>query len=599
MCVLCQASGHPRIDHIGANTEATGSGTAQLGSASLAQAIDNLQTSWTHEADPSPIKWSGGTIRYDILSGPVSGGAEGAGFQALSAIKAGVAQTAFELWDDLIAVDIAEGQGAALTIAESATTAGGGTYASYSFYYDGIRNGVDRFKDVGIWLNSGWSTHNEDADMTTGSYGSLTYLHEIGHALGLSHPGTYNADQAGPINYANSAEFAEDTRQFTVMSYFNAGSGGGADHRGADGQIVFAQTPMLLDIAAIQDLYGADMTTRTGDTTYGFNVSGLAGHEAVYDFTRNDEPVLTLWDAGGIDTLDVSGFADNTVIDLNAGAWSSVGGMRENIAIAHGATIENARGGSGSETIIGNAAGNRLFGGAGADDLRGADGNDTLFGGNDAASDTLNGGTGDDALYGGAGADTLQGEAGNDVLGGGLGSDAIWGGRGHDTIFGGGAPGDDHLDGGAGNDVVWGGGGTDGLYGWQGDDLLGTGSGDDRAVGGEGADTLYGGAGNDTLEAGTGADLVYGGAGNDIIDLGTNDGAADTFVFQQGHGHDTVTGFETGIDTIDLSAMSMAKADILANITDTPTGINITLADNASITIEGITRDAMTDGLLV
>ena len=583
MCVLCQASGHARVDHLDTATGQAG----QHGSATLSQAIDSLQTSWTHEANPSPIMWGGRTIGYDILDSP-AGGMEAAGFNRLSAVKADAARDAFELWDDLVAVDIAERDGAAITVGESATTSGGGTYASYSFYYDGIRGGVDRFKDVEIWFNSGWSTHNEDADMVLGSYGKLTYMHEVGHALGLSHPGTYNAGQAGPISYGNSAEFAEDTRQFTVMSYFNAGSGGGADHTGPDGQLVFAQTPMLLDVAAIQDLYGADLTTRAGDTTYGFNASGLGGHDAVFDFALNDTPVLTIWDGAGTDMLDASGFADNTLIDLRAGAWSSLAGMKQNVAIAFGATIENARGGTGDELIVGNAADNALFGNAGADALHGQAGHDTLFGGRGEHGDTLDGGEGDDVLFAGGGDDMLYGGAGDDFLGGGTGSDAIWAEDGDDTLFGGGTPGHDRLDAGAGDDQVWAGGGDDALFGRAGDDLLGTGSGDDRAEGGTGADTLYGGAGNDTLDAGRGADIVWGGTGDDVIDLGGSDGAADTFGFAAGHGQDTVHGFEAGVDTLDLSGLGQTLASVWGAMRTVAEGLQLDFGQDG-VLLTGVT----------
>jgi serralysin len=57
--------------------------------------------------------------------------------------------------------------------------------------------------------------------MYFGGYGFITYLHEIGHALGLSHPGTYNAGQ-GTLSYGNSAEYFQDTRKYTVMSYWDA-----------------------------------------------------------------------------------------------------------------------------------------------------------------------------------------------------------------------------------------------------------------------------------------------------------------------------------------------------------------------------------------
>ena len=67
----------------------------------------------------------------------------------------------------------------------------------------------------GIFLNSGWASHDTDADLFYGGYGITTYVHEIGHALGLSHPGSYNAGSGGTITYANNAEFAQDNRQFT------------------------------------------------------------------------------------------------------------------------------------------------------------------------------------------------------------------------------------------------------------------------------------------------------------------------------------------------------------------------------------------------
>ena len=71
-----------------------------------------------------------------------------------------------------------------------------------------------------IWLNSNWTSHNADNDMYFGGYGFQTYMHEIGHSLGLSHPGTYDAGSGGTITYANSAEYSQDNRQYTIMSYF-------------------------------------------------------------------------------------------------------------------------------------------------------------------------------------------------------------------------------------------------------------------------------------------------------------------------------------------------------------------------------------------
>jgi serralysin len=196
-------------------------------------------------------------------------------------------------------------------------------------------------------------------------------LHEAMHAIGISHPGDYNGDSA--LNYENEAEYEQDSHQYTVMSYWTA------DNTGAfHGPTFFASTPLLHDIAALQHLYGANMTTRTGDTVYGFNSTA---DRAAYDLSVPTVRVFSIWDAGGRDTLDLSGFLTPSRIDLAEGAFSDAGGLIKNISIAHGAVIENARGGTGDDKLSGNSAANRLEGGSGADRLGGGPGVDSLIGG--------------------------------------------------------------------------------------------------------------------------------------------------------------------------------------------------------------------------
>ena len=77
--------------------------------------------------------------------------------------------------------------------------------------------------------------------------------------------------------------------------------------------------PLIHDILAAQRIYGADMTTRTGDTVYGFNSN--AGRDT-FDFIKTPAPIGAIWDAGGIDTIDTSGFATTQLIDLRAGSLS-------------------------------------------------------------------------------------------------------------------------------------------------------------------------------------------------------------------------------------------------------------------------------------
>ena len=247
--------------------------------------------------------------------------------------------------------------------------------------------------------------YTKDSSFTSfGTHAENNYIHEIGHALGLNHPGPYDSSKGTPT-YAANAQYAQDTEQYSIMSYFKADNDG-TDHTDASGKYIFPQTPMLHDVATIQAMYGADSHTREGNTVYGFNSNAVRPE---FDFTQNKTPVLTIWDGNGNDTLDVSGFNGNQTINLGAGQFSSVGNktategteLNNNVAIAYGATIENAVGGSGNDKIYGNAVANKLTGGAGNDYLSAGDGNDTLTGG--VFIDSLVGGTGARRRCGGVG----------------------------------------------------------------------------------------------------------------------------------------------------------------------------------------------------
>jgi serralysin len=165
-----------------------------------------------------------------------------------------------------------------------------------------------------------------------------------------------------------------------------------------------------------------------------------------------------VWAAGGPDALDFSGYVQNAVIDLRDGNFSSVGGLTGNVAIAQHAIIENAIGGSGSDTITGNAQNNSLQGGLGADTIYGGSGNDTVDGGEGGGS-YLRGEAGDDLVVGGSGFDDAHGNIGNDTVRGGAGDDWVVGGQANDSLSGG--VGDDFLTGDRGDDVLTGGTGAD------------------------------------------------------------------------------------------------------------------------------------------
>ena len=137
-------------------------------------------------------------------------------------------------------------------------------------------------------------------------------------------------------------------------------------------------TPMPVDIGALQYLYGPNENTASGDNTY-----------QVYD----DGQVQTVYDTDGTDFFDGSDNLQNVTLDLRPGFVSIISPLTR-VGIAPHTTIEDAAGGGGNDSIIGNGVGNQLIGNGGADVISGG-----------AGADFLIGGGGNDDLYGGAGSD--------------------------------------------------------------------------------------------------------------------------------------------------------------------------------------------------
>lgn len=433
------------------------------------------------------IHSSNGVITYTFLdkshltglyNNPTAGFDSAYGLSVYTPAQQAAARASIQLWDDLIPQSFREtgGMGADIVFANSLDPAQAYAYypgaRGWKFQSDVFTNDPNNV-EAGNWTNN-WFTNL--------GYGNTTLVHEIGHTLGLSHPGTYNFGQdldgdgePDDITYDNFAEYAQDSNQYTIMSYFGGNETGARVVNWLGLLDANPQTPMLHDIMTIQAKYGSDLTTRVDDTVYGFHSN--AGN-AIYDFGQNPYPYLSIYDAGGNDTIDLSGYNVSQFIDLHAGAFSSIGGglpdaaaanayldnivaiggpdlgdydlatwnfyinlfqtanansiaadqqflgqsavtgiattEYQNVSIAYGTIIENAIGGSARDLIHGNQYDNVLSGLGGNDVIRGFEGNDTIYGG--IGNDVLNGGAGNDRLEGGAGADTLTGGTGNDTF---------------------------------------------------------------------------------------------------------------------------------------------------------------------------------------
>lgn len=349
---------------------------------------------------------------------------------------------------------------------------------------------------------------------TLNSYSFETTIHEIGHALGLGHGGNYN----GSATYAVDNYYANDSQHLSIMSYMQANfdefARDSVDYnRYSNAQFRWVLTPMIADILAMSHLYGLSTTTRTGDTTYGYNANtgntALDAAISLNDPAHNNFVAFTIFDNGGTDTVDMSGFGSRQRIDLHEGASSDVLGGRLNMGIAYGTVVENAYGGVSHDEINGNDSNNLL---------RGMAGNDSVYG--YGGSDTLNGGEGRDTLVGGGGDDTLDGGLGSDSMDGGVGNDVYFAAEG-DTIV---------EDATAGTDKVY--SSTNFALSANLESLTLLGTAAINGSGNAGANLIIGNNAANSLFGGAGADTLLGGAGNDRLNGETFAAGFDTAAAQ-------------------------------------------------------------------
>jgi serralysin len=474
--------------------------------------------SWKGD-DPATFKNNTLTAKWGSATPGTAGGDISYFFRGTShwtATEQAQIASVLSLWSAVtnVTFSLAATQGSAELIFTRGTD--GGAYATSSFTGSGTPGVVGTSN---LWVKTSAEVSIDtsvesfgpmDGLFTTaGGYVWGTIIHEVGHVLGLGHGGAYN----GAVNEMTQQFSAFDTLAYTIMSYIDPN-----DPALFDGEYAFTTdwgvsgdgfgntptTMMMLDIVALQQLYGTPTSTPfSGGQTYGFNCNIVGATEKFYDFTVNTNPIVTIWNAGTGNTLDLSGFSTASTIDLNPGTFSSCDGMDNNLCIAKNTAIDNFVGGSGADTVTANAGVNTLSGGSGGDTFI-----FTLS--HFTAADSVDGGSGTDVLeISGAtsakfGATTVLNIETIDLGSGKMkltANDATTGSGKTLTVDASGATkltfsGAGEKD---GKFVIIGSGGVDAITGGNKNDTIDGGAASDTLTGGKGADTLTVALGNDTL----------------------------------------------------------------------------------------------------
>jgi Ca2+-binding RTX toxin-like protein len=439
-------------------------------------------------------------------------------------------------------------------------------------------------------LGPGWNAQG----LAPGGFSFVTLIHELGHGHGLAHPHDTGGgssilrgvEEEGVAFDYTTGDFDLNQAVFTIMSYEDGWPKSPYGNAPTSAGYGYQTGLSAFDIAVIQDKYGVNEETRSGNDVYRLpEANAVATYNEDGTLKTKATGYTSIWDGGGIDELRYDG-ARNATLDLRqatlkyevgGGGWMSYTTGADPVyagyTIAKGAVIENATSGSGSDTLWGNSANNVMTSNAG---------NDRIILHEGGGDDTALAGAGDDYVYFGdalTAADTIDGGEGYDTLGL-LGDYSAGLTLGASTLTGveqlmlytgtfvGSTPFSYNL---TLNDANV---GTAGLFitalslksnetfilnatsetngklsvlSGAGNDTLAGGAKGDFFNGGAGDDQLFGLGGNDTLIGGAGVDQLRGGEGKDSFRFEN--------VLESGVGaSDSIADFQNG-DKIDLSAI--------------------------------------------
>ena len=378
-------------------------------------ALTTVSTSWRQYVANTTTPPSNSNVFTFGAGAVVTIGFYGTGAEAFSDADKAYAWQALSLWSSLMGISfkyVSDTTKAEVNFVHASDTYGTAKKAAdtgtYFLATTGVATatpGIERTTTGFINYDNGGSFGDITSYTVTDGYGIDTLVHEAGHLIGLGHAGPYN----GTIDARTQQRSETDDTTWSIMSYVTPTNNTAPDPTDPTGKRTIAvtqaylpvapgvntpgdadygadwktgnkkpYTPMGLDIFAGQRLNGGPaLSTFAGGQTFGFNSNitytnwdGTRQNLAMFDFMQDTVPVLTLYDYGSNNTLDLSKYTSDSVVNLNDGTFSSIAGLTDNVFIEYGTQIDHLIEGSGNDIIIANERSDVIDGGGGINTVR-------------------------------------------------------------------------------------------------------------------------------------------------------------------------------------------------------------------------------------